>query len=127
MALLIRRKVILQNITILNAKKSWKMQSYTKLLKWYKWVIKSLINFLKLVNTYIIKWIFYFSILFSLYILTIKLWWWWFNFIYNNWWIWVIIFLLIVSILIKLTKWLLSLIINLAIMFFLFILATLNF
>ncbi len=72
--LLLKRKVINQNITILKAKKTWKLISYTKIVKWYYWAIHWIIEFLKYLNYYICSTICIFWLVFWLYLFCIHNW-----------------------------------------------------
>lgn len=123
--LLIRRKIIKQNITILKARKTGKLVSYTKLIKWYNVFVEGIIAFLQLINVYFIFIIYGFSLLFILYIFWIKIW--VINFWLNISWIFTIIYVVIWSILIFLSRGLFSLSFNLALFTLLFILWVVNF
>jgi len=123
--LLIRRKIIKQNITILKAKKTGKLVSYTKAIKGYNYFIDYLVLFLQLINNYIAFIIYGFSLLFILYIFGTKLW--IVNFSVNMSWIFTFIYVILWSILIFVSRWILTLGFNLALFVFLFIFWVVNF
>jgi len=112
-------------LTILKARKTGKLVSYTKLIKWYNVFVEGIIAFLQLINVYFIFIIYGFSLLFILYIFWIKIW--VINFWLNISWIFTIIYVVIWSILIFLSRGLFSLSFNLALFTLLFILWVVNF
>jgi len=121
----IKQKVVNQNITILKAKQTGKIISYTKLIKWYNYFIELLLALLKILNTYIIWFIYLFSVLILTFLLLNK-----FNIInsnINNWWIFIFLYIMFWSLLIFLSRWILSVSINIAIFFFMIILGVVNF
>ncbi|MCD5380835.1 hypothetical protein LR004_02810 [Candidatus Gracilibacteria bacterium] len=123
--LLIRRKIISQNITILKAKKTGKMVSYTKLVKGYNGFIDGLVKLLQLINSYFIFIIYGFSSLFLVYILGTKIG--LINFGLNMSGIFTIIYVIIGSILIFISRGIFTLGFNLALFTFLFIFGVVNF
>ena len=123
--LLIRRKIIKQNITILKAKKTGKLVSYTKVIKGYNYFINYLVLFLQLINNYISLIIYGFSLLFILYIFWTKIW--LINFSINMSWIFTFIYIILWSILIFFSRGILTLGFNLALFIFLFIFWVVNF
>ncbi len=123
--LLIRRKIIKQNITILKAKKTGKLVSYTKAIKGYNYIIDYLVLFLQLINNYISMIIYGFSFLFILYIFATKIW--LINFGINMNGVFTFIYIIIWSIFIFISRWILSLGFNLALFVFLFIFWVVNF
>ncbi len=121
----IRRKIIKQNIIILNAKLTWKIISYTKIIKWFNRVIDSIVAWLKSINNYLLSIIYIFSIIFIFYIFAIK---YWFSSVELNFkWIFAFLYLIIGSILIFFIRGMLSLSINFALFLFLFIIGIINF
>ena len=62
--ILLKRKVIEQNIAILKAKKSWSMSSYTGIKKWYRKVIEQIQDLLTYLQKIILLWICFYSIFF---------------------------------------------------------------
>jgi len=121
----IKLKVVKQNLTILKAKQTWKIVSYTKIIKWYNYFIELLLLLLKLLNTYFISFIYFFSIFILFYFLWEK-----FNLIdfqLNLNWIFIFIYVIFWSLLIFLSRWIISLSINIAIFMFMIILWVVNF
>ena len=121
----IKLKVVKQNLTILKAKQTWKIVSYTKIIKWYNYFIELLLLLLKLLNTYFISFIYFFSIFILFYFLWEK-----FNLIdfqLNLNWIFIFIYVIFWSLLIFLSRWIISLSINIAIFMFMIILGVVNF
>jgi hypothetical protein len=124
---LIKRSVIKQNITLLKAKKNWKIISYTKIIKWYKKILKNIFKFFLVVRTYL----FYVVLIYSLsFILMIILNYFWiinnFDSLNNNWVFYFIVFL-VIYFAIYFSQWVYSLIINFLFTFFFIIFATTNF
>ena len=62
--LLLKKKVIEQNISILRAKKTWSLGSYTGVKKWYHKILESFFSFLYYIAHYIFATICIFSFLF---------------------------------------------------------------
>lgn len=121
----IKLKVVKQNITILKAKQTWKIVSYTKLIKWYNYFIELLLILLKLLNSYFISFIYIFSLFIISYFILER-----FNIVdfdLNINWIFIIIFIIFWSLLIFISRWIFSLSINIAIFFFMTILGVVNF
>jgi hypothetical protein len=121
----LKLNIINQNITILNAKLTGKIVSYTKIIKWYKHWIELLLLFFKIINTYLLWFIYFFSIIiWSFFILTknnlldISL---------NIDWVFILIYILFWSFLIFISRWMFSLLINFAIFIFMIILWVVNF
>ncbi len=123
--ILLKRKVILQNILLLKAKKSWKLKSYTKLVKWYNIAVSYALEFLVSLNNYTFRAIFSFCILFLLYLFLYKNW--ILNFNLNYDWIFFLIFFIIAFVLVNLSKWLFSLIFSIVFLLFIFIFWIINF
>ncbi len=61
---LLKKKVIEQNISILRAKKSWHISSYTSMKKWFQKTLDSIADFLKLIESLSLAFVLFFSILF---------------------------------------------------------------
>lgn len=123
--LLIRRKVINQNLTILKAKKTGRLISYTKVVKWYHAFVHFCVSFLQWFNWYLQVLIFSFWLLFG-----------WYLWLHSYWfiessiapeWVFIFIYIVISSILIFFTRWFLSLCFNFALFMFLFIFGIVNF
>jgi len=125
--LILRKKVINQNIVILKAKVTGKLVSYTKVIKWYNNFLHLLILLLKNINKYINIFIYISSILIILYFTGLKI---GINFNFINFNIDAILTLVgifILNILISLTSWVKTMILNIALYMFLLILWVVNF
>jgi len=123
----IKQKVVKQNLTILKAKQTGKIISYTKIIKWYNYFIELLLLNLKKLNSYFIFFTYLFSILAILFLLLNKL-----NFLnidfnLNFKWIFIFIYIIFWSFLIFLSRGILSVSINIAIFIFMIILWVVNF
>ena len=62
--IVLKKKVIEQNITILKAKKAWRLSSYTSVKKWYQKLIDNISKFLKFIEWLSISFVLIFSYLF---------------------------------------------------------------
>ena len=125
--LILRKKVINQNIVILKAKVTGKLVSYTKVIKWYNNFLHLFILLLKNINKYINIFIYISSILIILYFTGLKI---GINFNFINFNIDAILTLVgifILNILISLTSWVKTMILNIALYMFLLILWVVNF
>ena len=125
--LILRKKVINQNIIILKAKVTGKLVSYTKVIKWYNNFLHLLILLLLNINKYINIFIYISSILIILYFTGLKI---GINFNFINFNIDAILTLVgifILNILISLTSWVKTMILNIALYMFLLILWVVNF
>ncbi len=120
----LRKKVINQNLTILKAKMSWWMFSYVKVVKWYKYFISKLIDFLNLFNFPIFLVSSVYSITFLIFNILGKF---WIIIDLNFKWLFFFVYLLIFYIFTKSTKWFLSLVFNFVIFMFLVIFGVINF
>lgn len=121
----IKKQVIKQNLTILKAKQTGKIVSYTKIIKGYNNSIELLLLLLKLINTYFISFIYIFSLFIILYFLGDK-----FNLIYFNLninGIFILLYIIFWSFLIFISRGILSVSINIAIFIFMIILWVVNF
>ena len=121
----IKLKVVNQNLTILKAKQTWKIISYTKLIKWYNYFIELFLLLLKILNTYFIWFIYLFSVLISVWFLLSK-----FNIVNMNLnvgGIFIFLYIIFWSFLVFVSRWILSLSINIAIFIFTIILWVVNF
>jgi len=125
--LILRKKVINQNIVILKAKVTGKLVSYTNVIKWYNNLIHLSILLLKNINNYINIFIYIFSILIILYFTGLKI---GINFDFINFNIDAILTfvgIIILNILISLTRWVKTITLNIALYMFLLILWVVNF
>ena len=121
----IKLKVVKQNLVILKAKQRGILFSYTKILKWYNIFIELLLALLKILNTYFISFIYIFSVIIILYFLWEK-----FNIIdfpLNMNGIFIFIYIILLSFFVFLSRWVISLSLNIAIYIFLIILWVVNF
>lgn len=66
--ILIRRKVIKQNITLFTAKEKWVWFSYTFVKKWFWKILEAIISFIKGINDYLFIVVTLYTILFVLYL-----------------------------------------------------------
>ncbi len=121
----LKEKVIKQNIYLLKLKQNWKKFSYTKILQKYNIFLGLLLNILKLLNTYILFFIYIFSITILMFFILNKynL----FNINLNIEGILILIYILFWSFLIFISRWILSVSINIAIFIFMIILWIVNF
>ena len=125
--ILIKRSVIKQNITLLKAKKDWRIISYTKLVQWYKKILKKIFSFFLVIRTYL----FYVVLIYSLsFILIIVLNYFWIisnlDWLNNNWIFYFIVFL-VIYFAIYFSQWVYSLIINFLLTFWFIVFAVVNF
>lgn len=125
--IIIKRKVIKQNITLLEAKKKWTIGSYTTLIKGYRKffeIIWVLISSLRRVFFFVIL---FYSFCFIIYLWYIRLWYnfWWYSFNYE--WILYLLFILLIIILSSISRGILMFCINIVFFIFLFIFSIVNF
>ncbi len=98
----LKKSVINQNISILNAKLKWKIYSYTKITRWYKKIEEKFINLLKSISNQLNVILVFFSIVFFIFISLG-----FFGFIdldINLYWISIIIYLIISMIFLCISK-----------------------
>jgi len=123
--IILRRRVIKQNILLLKSKVDWKVFSYTKIkktfLSFYMNLNKKLIIFRKVS--------FYITILYSIiFIIYVNyLYYWSFSIYINYKWIWYFLILMWVYFSTLFSRWLISLILNFVILFFIVIFWIINF
>ncbi len=123
--ILLRRRVIQQNISLLEAKKSWKIYSYTFVKKWYNKIIWFILSYFYLIKPFlffiVIFYSFFFIISFNLqYYSLLNV-----NINYNG--LFYFLLLMILLIFTQLSKWFLSLVFNFVIFTFIFIVGVVNF
>lgn len=123
--LLIKRKVIKQNISILKAKKNWKSFSYTWIKKWYDIIVKDWLLFIKNILNYLFYIILIFS--FSLIIHYNFLSYWYKSINFNYIWIYYFIYILLFYIFTILSRGIITLILNFVIFSFIIIFWVVNF
>lgn len=76
--ILIKRKVLQQNITLLRAKKSWKIGSYTTIIKWSSKALEKLTEFLTSLSRVLFFVVLFYCFFFIIYLSLIR-WWYQFN------------------------------------------------
>ena len=124
-SILMRRRVIKQNIFLLEAKKSWKGYSYTKIVKWYKKLLGWIFLFFSYIKSFIFLLVFLYSLAFlvffnfSYYSL--------FSFSFNYNWLFYFLIAMFVYILITASRWFMSLLINSFLLFSITIFSMVNF
>ena len=122
--LLLKRRVIKQNISLLNAKKSWKVYSYTLIKKWYDSGVGMLFRILAALQESFFIIICFYSLFFLSYL---------FFFDFNKelpinfWWIFTFILVIFLSLVLSFSRSLLTLSINFVFLWFLFIFGMVNF
>lgn len=123
--LILKKKVIKQNLSILKVKLTWNYFSYVKLVKWYDYFIWKVLDFIEILK----KPLFFIILFFSLFFIIINslnsIW--IFDVSINFKWIFYYLLALILYILINFTKWFFSLIFNIVIFSFIFIFWVINF
>lgn len=122
---IVREKVLKQNIDLLKIRIKWNTFSYTKVEKWYHFLILKILIFLNIFKEPLNKLIIIFS---SIFILSWLLNYYWIvNIWFNYMWLKIFIYLIFILIFIKLSKGLISILINLAFFMFIFIFSIVNF
>ncbi len=66
--LLVRRKVIKQNIFLFKAKSEWKTFSYTKVIKWFDYILETIFNFFFSTKNYLLFIIILYSFIFFIFL-----------------------------------------------------------
>lgn len=125
--ILLKRRVIQQNISLLKAKKAWKIVSYTSVLKWYRKIIEKIISMIRIFDNYIFYVVGSYCVLFILYINMIYFGYTFDGYGFNYTWIFYFIFLLSALILTSISKGLFVLTLNFVILFFILIFWVVNF
>ncbi len=125
--ILLKRKVIKQNISLLQAKKSWKIISYTWVVKWYRKWVEKIISLIKIFDSFIFYVVASYCLLFILYINLVHLWYSFSGYSLNYTWVFYFIFLLSAFILTSISRWLFLLSLNFVILFFILIFWVVNF
>lgn len=123
--ILLKRRVIQQNISLLEAKKSWKIYSYTFVKKWYNKIIWFVLSYFYLIKPFlffiVIFYSFFFIISFNLqYYSLLDV-----NINYNG--LFYFLLLIILLVFTQLSKWFISLVFNFVIFTFIFIVGVVNF
>ena len=125
--ILLKRKVIKQNISLLNAKKSGKIISYTWVIKGYKKSVEKLVSLIKIFDSYIFYVVISYCVLFILYLNMVHLWYAFSGYNFNYTGVFYFIFLLSAFILTSVSRWLFLLSLNFVILFFILIFWVVNF
>ena len=122
---LIRKKILKQNLMILKSRLNWSVFSYIKIVKWYNYFVNLILIIIGFFKNYLLFISFIYSILFifPLVLNYFKL----VDISFNFNWLFYFLFINISFILLNFSKWLITLIINIVILFFIFILWVINF
>lgn len=123
--LLLKQKVIKQNMMILKAKLTKPLFSYTKIVKWYDTIVQKILDFLYYLRSPLYVFIFIYSALF-IFLESLKFYWGiQLEVNYNG--IFYFLLLLFFYIFVHFSKWLVTLIFNFVIFSFIFIVWVINF
>jgi hypothetical protein len=106
-------------------KKTGKSFSYTRIIKWYNFFVELLLLLLKILNTYILWFIYLFSIVIWVFFIWNKFNLFEINLNING--IFVLLYIILASIFIFLSRWVVTVSINFAIFIFMIILWVVNF
>lgn len=123
--LVLKKKVIKQNLSLLEAKLSWNFFSYVKIVKWYNYFVWRIIEFFDMLKLPMFFIIVFYTLLFLFFNLLNSLW--IFPLDMNFRWLFYFILVLFFYILINFSKWLLSLIFSVVFFSFIFIFWVINF
>jgi hypothetical protein len=126
----IERRLINSNLILLKSKINKSNFSYTKVKKWYNWIIDFILLFFENIRKYLFVVIFFYSLLFLLVLLFSYYNIFWLSSLaetINYRWIFYFIIFLFVYFAMYLSKWLWTLILNFSIVFFLIIFGLINF
>jgi len=126
--ILLRRKVIKQNLLLYTVKQKGINYSYTTIKKWYLWLLEKIESLIQLIRQYIFGIIFFYSIFILIYI----------NFFpliqsdiheinFNFKWLFYFILFIFVYLTLYIRKWFISLWVNFVILFFIIIFWIINF
>lgn len=126
--LLLTRAVLRQNIIIMKAKKSWKIYSYTKLVKWYEKLFEGLQYVIKWMNKYLFAVVAIFSTTF-LFIISINYFFSWdiSSISFNYYGLYTIILIIIFSLLSRIIRWFWTFGLSISLFFIINIFARVNF
>lgn len=126
--LLIKRKVIKQNIYLFKAKLNWKVFSYTQTIKWFNYVLDLIFNFFNYIKDYLFFVVLFYSLLFLIFLnfnyYNIVP---WFEWSLNYNWIFYFIIFLFIYFAIYFSRWVYSLFFNFFILIFIIWLWIVNF
>jgi len=123
--IILKRRVISQNISILKAKKSWVIWSYTGVKKWYTKLIENFFSFLDFISKILLAWIvtYFISFLWALTLQHVNV----FELYINAW---ILIFMVLITtifIILSISKNLFLLSLNVVFFSFIYIFSTVNF
>lgn len=123
--ILLKRRVIQQNISLLEAKKSWKIYSYTFVKKWYNKIIWFILSYFYLIKPFLFFIVIFYSLFFIIsfnlqYYSLLDI-----NINYNG--LFYFLLLIILLVFTQLSKWFFSLFFNFVIFTFIFIVGVVNF
>lgn len=121
----LKKKVIEQNLMILQSRITGKTFSYTKIVKWYKYFIEKMLEFLNFFNHSILIIVVFYSVIFILINILSQLWLLETKINFNG--MFYFLYFNILFILLKFTRWILTLSFNIVILSFLFIFWVVNF
>ena len=125
--ILLKRKVIQQNISLLRAKKAWKIVSYTAVIKGYRRIIEKIISMIRIFDSYIFYVVTSYCMLFILYINMIHLGYVFDGYSFNYTGVFYFILLLSALVLTSISRGLFVLTLNFVILFFILIFWVVNF
>lgn len=125
--ILTKRRVIQQNISLLKAKKSGKVQSYTLAVKGYNKFIEMFLHLLQEISHFFYYVIYIYSLFFIFYILSVRLWVRYESFEFNFTGVYYFLGVIIVAILGSISRNSILFVFNFVIFWFLFIFSIVNF
>ncbi len=123
--LMIKKRVIHQNISLLDAKLSWKIYSYVKIIKGYKKLIEFILGLFFYIKDSLFGVIFIYSSILLLYTTTQSMF--TTSLVLNFSGLYYFIIALFIYFVILLSRWVLTLMLNFVFLFFIIIFATVNF
>lgn len=123
--LLIKKRVIHQNISLLDAKLSWRVYSYVKIIKWYKKLIDFILGMFFYIKDSLFLVIFVYSLILVSFITLQNVI--WINMSINFSGLYYFIIATFIYFVILLSRWVLSLLLNFVFLSFIIIFATVNF
>lgn len=123
--LVLKKKVIRQNLSLLEAKLSWSFFSYVKIVKWYNYFVWKIIEFFDMLKLPMFFIIVFYTVLFLFFNLLSSIWVFYLDM--NFRWLFYFILVLFFYIFINFSKWLFSLIFSVVFFSFIFIFWVINF
>lgn len=125
--ILIKRKVIQQNITLLKAKKHGSIGSYTTVVKWYHKffdAIASIFHSLGKAGFFVVL---FYSLFFIMYLWMVKMWYEFGGFQFNYQWVLYFLFLLLFVLIVGVSRWFIMFLMNIVFFSFILIFSIVNF